>query len=155
MKEEIRKRLQAAIDKRSKSDADQEKSLATRESERAEFEDQWAAKVQAVVIPALEEMDEEMLKPAGWTVKIEPAVEEKGRKQVGVKFIVYKGDMRGMGGADTRPELTFRSDRAASQIWVNMATASQTGADGNFKLEDVTADLVQEKALKFVERLAG
>lgn len=155
MKDAIKKGFEEAISKRSKADADHQAVQAKRHSEREQFEQQWAALFQSLITPALEEVDEQVLEPAGWTTRIESVLDEKTRMQVGIKFVIFKGDMRGMGGLHTRPELSFRSDIAANQIWVHMSSASQAGSDGNFKLEQVTADLVQEKALKFFQRLTG
>jgi hypothetical protein len=118
-----------------------------RVSDRRNFEQNWKAICQDVVVPALEQIGQQVLKPIGWSYEI-------SSDPMWVTIQMYKGKIMAAGGL-RRPYVTFVADSFALTINVSAASISHGGGErSHIPLEEISEDFVQQTVLKVFQRLA-
>jgi hypothetical protein len=147
MKDSIRERFKKAIEAYKESEQAVRTEQQHVQDERRKFEAGWAAATISIVVPALEEIASKFLIPNGW----EGAVK---RENVQVIFEVSKGDMLSMHGGFRRPTLTISPNTSENGFVATIVTTNTGAPIGSFTLENLTADLIQEYAAKFFEKLS-
>ena len=129
---------------------EEQKALEKRLSDRQQFEAGWRDVRDRIVIPALKQIREEILTPAGWTSAV-----RTDDKEVSVTLEVHKGEMRAL-GSTRMPSVTFASDKYSPTVFSVAQSISQGGGQGGkVALGEVTEEFVQTKVLMLFERLAS
>jgi hypothetical protein len=149
MKDETKKAFEAAV---AKSRARETRAAQAQEKQigaRQQFEVKYRAAVENVIVPALKEIAQDILEPAGWTCDV-----RRAELHLQVTLDVYRGDMKAVGGRE-RPHISFSQDDASSQMNVYASTPSQGGPSGPYPVDAITIEAVQREALKFFQRLTG
>ena len=150
MKKEIEEAFKRVNASYVKDEQVRQKAADQKKSEQERRIAAWKGKTEDVVTPALEEIADRVLRPAGWTCIIGGAHAGKP----GVSMQVFREGM-GIGGSASRPNISFFMDRTG-EIWSHSQTRSQTGGDSpRLILDQITTEKVQECALTFFEWLAG
>src|SRR5271170_2376986 len=101
MKSEIKEAFQKAAAGFETQLDEQRRAQEKRLSDRQEFEAGWRDVRDRIVIPALKQIREEILTPAGWTSGV-----RTDDKEESVTLEVYKGEMRAL-GSTRMPSITF------------------------------------------------
>jgi len=147
MKDEIRKQFEQAISKAHGRDVAAEQAQQKRASEREEFEANYERTAEKVILPALKEVAQEVLEPAGWGTDvgcIDP--------DVTVRLAIRRGEIRSMIGG--HPTIFFSRCRFDPKVLVSVETRSYQG-DESYRLDQITADFVHQRALSFFEKVAA
>ncbi|OSJ16835.1 hypothetical protein BST63_10585 [Bradyrhizobium canariense] len=148
MKDEIKQGFERAIASRTQRD-ERAREEANVEAERLrQLETEWQAKCDAVIKPALNEI-EATLKPAGWMTRI------YANDKAELFFDCYRGNMQAVVGSSRRPFVSFVLDRRARKVTTYTATTSMGGGGASFDLDTLTADDVQSVTLAFFSKLSG
>lgn len=147
MKDDIRSEFEAALAQYNQRADAQHKSALTKEAEKKDFGKAWAEAVETIIRPALEEVDREILTPAGWICDIGPPL---GGGDA-IAFQVKRGDLRSKGYI--RP-LLFIANSSTKLVEIRGITASQ-GTSNAIELSKLSSDLVQELALDFFKRISA
>ena len=146
MEDEIRKRFEQAISKAHNREVAAEKTQQRRASEREEFEANYERTAENVILPALKEIAQEVLEPAGWGTEV-----SRVDLDVTVRLEVRRGDIRSMIGG--HPTIRFSRCRSDPRVIVSLETRTYQGGD-SYRLDEITADFVQQRALSFFEQVA-
>jgi hypothetical protein len=148
MKDSIRERFEKAI----KANKGSEQAARTEhqriQDERRKFEAGWATGTISTVVPALEEIVSKILIPNGW----EGGVRQEQSKVI---FEAYKGDMHAINQGPDHPALVISPDPSENGVVVVMTTTLISAPVGTFNLEPLTADLIQDYAARFFEKLCA
>ena len=147
MKDEIRKQFEQAISKAHNREVAAEKSQQRRASEREEFEADYERTAENVILPALKEIAQEVLEPAGWSTDvgyIDP--------EVTIRLVIRRGEIRSMIGG--HPTIFFSRCRFDPKVLVSVETRSYQGGE-SYRLDEITADFVHQRALSFFEKVAA
>ena len=147
MKDEIKQGFDSALAKLRARDDAARRADEQRISERAKFETAYRTAVENVIVPALEEV-RRLLEAQKWVCQVN-RIEHK----LEVTLEAHQGDMHAV-EAKRRPHISFSQDPHEPQMNVYTLTPQQSGGEGKYPLDAITADLIQEHALKFVQRLA-
>jgi|SRR5215469_8321505 len=149
MKDELRKRFEAAVETSRAQDAAAKNAGDKEANERKRFETDFRQAAEKVIMPALEEVARDFVRPAGWTCQVDQLEEA----DLEVILHVYRGDMKTPYSAGDRPHLSFSPDRSSARVKIYRATQSETGSEGDHALKEITPDFVQEQALRFFQKL--
>ena len=149
MKDEIRKGFEQAVAKSRARDTAAKQASQEEADERQRFQTDYRRLAENVIMPALEEVAREFMRPAGWTCEVD-CLEEAGSE---VRLHVYRGDMGTPAGPTVRPHLDFSPDRHTATIGIYRATRSESDTEGSYALKAITPDFVQDQALRFFNRL--
>ena len=114
---------------------------------REQFENQYRQVRDGVIVPALKEIATQILAPRGWQCDVQ--TNDKG---IAATLEVYRGKMLGI-DQRSRPHISFTADPHQAAMSVHTSTQNQGGSDGSCGLSGVTSEFVQEKVLKFFQRL--
>jgi hypothetical protein len=147
MKDEIRKQFEQAISKAHNREVAAEKAQQRRASEREEFEADYERTAENVILPALKEIAQEVLEPAGWSTDvgyIDP--------EVTIRLVIRRGEIRSMIGG--HPTIFFSRCRFDPKVLVSVETRSYQGGE-SYRLDEITADFVHQRALSFFEKVAA
>jgi hypothetical protein len=151
MKDDTRKRLENALDSYKERDDAKTTAQQQREAERKAFIDGWAAAVKKIIEPALNEVTA-VLESNGWVSAVK--IEKTSRGGPGtVDFLAYRGDMRAAAGNSLRPTLSFHPDPVEKIVRVQRQGTAV--ALDKFPLDQVTSEMVQNSAAKFIEQLTS
>lgn len=147
MKDEIRKGFEQAISKAHDREVAAEKTQQRRASERQEFEANYERTAENVILPALKEIAQKFLEPAGWGTEV-------GRLDldVTVSLEVRRSDIRSLIGG--HPAIRFSRCRSDPKVIVSLETRTSQSGD-SYPLDEITADFVQQRALSFFEQVAA
>jgi hypothetical protein len=146
MKEKTKAAFEAAIEH---GRALEQAELSQRQKqERAmeQFKIAFFKLLKEVVRPSLGEITK-LLDSAGWIAR---TIEEPD----GVSFEVYKGNVKGAGGA-IRPNITISPVAETSSVRISWASISQASGAEDYPLAEVTEDFVDQKVLEFFQRLSA
>ena len=149
MKDDIRKGFEEAVAKSRARDTAAKQASQEEADERQRFQTDYRQLAEKVIMPALEEVAREFMRPAGWTCQVD-CLEEADSE---VRLHVFRGDMGTPAGPGVRPHLDFSPDRHAPTISIYRATRSESDTEGSYALKEITPDFVQEQALRFFNRL--
>jgi len=149
MKSETKKAFQKAAAEFEADRTEQQRIQEKRVTERQTFEAGWREARDKVIIPALTQIREEALAPAGWTSAI-----RKKDDAMSVTLELYKGEMHAL-GTTQRPSITFVADQSSPRINIVAQSRTQGGGEGQTNLSAVTEEFVQAKVLKFFQRVAS
>ena len=146
MKDEIKQGFDSAFAKLRARDDAARRADEQRISERAKFETAYRTAVENVIVPALEEV-RRLLEAQKWISRV-------SRVEHNLEVTLEaQGDKHAI-DAKQRPHISFSRDPHEPQMNVHTETGQQGDGGGKYPLEAITADLIQEHALKFVQRLA-
>jgi hypothetical protein len=149
MKSEIKAAFQKAAKEHEARAVERLREQEKRVTDRDQFEAGWRDTRARIVLPALRQIREEVLTPAGWTSEV-----RSDDKEESATIEVYKGSMHAL-GTTRRPSITFVIDRHSPTIFVTSQSISQGGGQGKFPLDEVTEEFVQATVLKFFQRLTS
>jgi hypothetical protein len=149
MKSEIKAAFQKAAEEHEARAVERLREQEKRLTDRDQFEAGWRDARARIVLPALRQIGEEVLTPAGWTSEV-----RSDDKEESATIEVYRGSMHAL-GTTRRPSITFVIDRHSPTIFVTSQSISQGGGQGKFPLDEVTEDFVQGSVLKFFQRLTS
>ena len=149
MKSEIKAAFQKAAKEHEARAVERRREQQKRLTDRDQFEVGWRDTRARIVLPALRQISEEVLTPAGWTSEV-----RSDDKEESATIEVYKGSMHAL-GTTRRPSITFVIDRHSPTIFVTAQSISQGGGQGKFSLDEVTEEFVQSTVLKFFQRLTS
>ena len=114
---------------------------------REQFERQYRQFRDSVMVPALKEIATQVLEPRGWRCDVRTS-----DKDVTATLEVYRDDMYGIDNR-TRPHIKFSAESYQPKMSVYASTPNQGGPEGSYDFSELTAELVQDRALKFFKRL--
>ena len=106
---------------------------------------EWESRVEKVLLPAIEPLAA-MLKGAGWTCDIE-------RTPHGFKVAAFRGDMVVYGSRE-RPSLSFELQKGKDLVALHEATPSGVRLDSKILGVSVEPDVVKNRIVEFVSKLA-
>ncbi len=151
MKDDTRKKLENALDSYKERDDAKTTAQQQREAERKAFIDGWVAAVKNIVEPALNEVIV-VLESSGWVSAVKTEKTSRGGPGT-VDFLAYRGDMRASAGNSLRPTLSFHPDPVEKIVRVQRQGTAI--ALDKFPLDQLTSDMVQDCAVKFIEQLTS
>jgi hypothetical protein len=149
MKKEIKAEFEAVLagyDARGEAATLEREKLLT---QRQQFERKWCQVRETVVIPALNQVADQILTPASWRCNVTAS-----DKNITATLEVSRGNMRALSGSE-RPHVSFSVDASSPSVIVYAATQTEGGGEGKHDLSAITEDFVQQHALKFFRRLAS
>jgi hypothetical protein len=146
LREDLRTKFKKALDSKSESGAKCANNMAKELSARLDFENAFDALILTVIVPSLNEVARELLRPAGWICSASRAVEGNG-----ILFTVCRPDSSEP--MLTRDSVSFFADRAFPKVWAQCSLRATLQSTGIFKIDEITNDLVQETVLEFFQQL--
>jgi hypothetical protein len=143
MKDDIRIRLMEAIkrdaDRHTKLEDDQRRT----EEAKEQFEAQWEACIQTIILPAMQPV-KEILEPLDWSLT--------STRDSKTSLTISIGEPHAFSlHGSSRPHLQFSCDSGARCIRLYAGKSSGIGEPN--RLEAITAEFVQEQLARFVEAL--
>lgn len=100
-----------------------------------------------MILPALKQIAQEVLEPAGWGTDV-----SRVDLDVTLRLEVRRGDIRSVIGG--HPTIRFSRCRSDPKVIVSLETRTYEGGD-SCRLDEITADFVQQRALSFFEQVAA
>lgn len=149
MKEETRvgfERALAGYESRAKAVADAKEAKF---AQRHQFEVEYRRVRDAVIIPALKQVAEDLLEPRGWKCHLRTA-----EQAIEATLEIYRSDLKTVSTGE-RPFITFKAAAHAPQFTVSSSAQSQGGPQGPRALDEVTTEFVQQQVLEFFQLLAS
>ncbi len=147
MREETKAAFQAALEQHAVQKAAIERKKA---QELAQLEERaiGARRLRDdVILPALKEIADDLLLPNGWH-----SIVRSGPSGISATIEIYKGEMMAVNGK--RPMFAFSLDSAGQKMTLSEATLLQDIIGEPQKLSVITEDFVQDRALKFFQKLS-
>ncbi|MCK1402764.1 hypothetical protein IVB45_22985 [Bradyrhizobium sp. 4] len=148
MRDDLKKEFEKAITDKNRRDEEQHITAERKRTEAEQFQADWVDKISTVVRPALQEVVDQLLSPAGWQTRFVDTPPAAGLE-------VYKGNMTTAGGGRTRPNITFAPTPSGNKITVYIATPNLGQSTASLTVDEVTHDKIQEEALGFFKKLTS
>jgi len=146
MRDDLKREFEKTIADRQARDDERQQAVVRQKTEAEKFKADWIDKISSVIRPALQEVADEALKPAGWQTNLIGADTATGLE-------VYKGNMTAP--SRNRPNVSFLLPPDGKRITVHIATPGMMTSTGSLTLGEITKDRIQEEALNFFKKLAG
>jgi hypothetical protein len=145
MKSEIKAAFQKAAEEHEARAVERLREQEKRLTDRDQFEARWRDTRARIVLPALRQIGEEVLTPAGWTSEV-----RSDDKEESATIEVYRGSMHAL-GTTRRPSITFVIDRHSPTIFVTSQSISQGGGQGKFPCSRHRAQIFSALDLRRIE----
>jgi len=150
MKPEIKAAFKEAAQQYDARIAAQKKAEEQRNPDREEFEARWYSARQNIVVPALEQIRDE-LRRHGWIAEVwtSDAVDQHATLEI------FKGSNMVAAGGRTKPRISFSILPHSQSVTIAAYSISQGGGSESKPLGEITGEFVQAKVLEFFERLTS
>src|SRR5437764_10137 len=148
MKEAIKTAFKQALEKHEALAATAKQEQADKLTATHGFEIEYRRVRDNVIIPALKEVANDLLEPAGWKCDV-----RQDEKDIETTLEVYRGDLKPVSG-EARPRIGFAADASQQKMNVYSASVFQGGPSHPYELEAITEDVIHQEVLRFFQRLA-
>jgi hypothetical protein len=149
MKEAVKSAFKQAIEKYQALATAAKQEQANKLTAREGFEIEYRRVRDKVIIPALKEVANDLLDPAGWKCDI-----RQDEKDIETTLEVYRDDMKAVSG-EGRPRIGFAADASRRTVNVYSASLFQGEPSHSYEPEAITEEVIHHEVLKFFQRLAS